>query len=223
MGVAAVDGLATGRINLKELAPTGSRSNAYGIITSPQHYGIPHGIRAGKPWAGDLGALIGPDFVKKIDLDAVAKWLPKVELYKSKCLFLAGGDIVGDAEDSLESYYEFARYFDGWPLAYVAQNGAEDLSIPESCATVFIGGVPMANGLDWKDSMQAVSVIKRAQPMGKHIHIGRVNWYRRFKIFQILEGSEDFTFDGTRTRYEGAEKTIRAWQQYQWQPPLLQI
>jgi hypothetical protein len=215
---------------MKELAPVGGKTNAYGIITAPNHKGIPYDIKRGKPWAGDLGCLQGPAFIKKIDIGAVAEWLVTMEPYKSRCLFLAGGDIVGNAQDTLDAYAEFEQYFTDWPLAYVAQNGAEKLLIPETCAAVFIGGVPMPgrqlrNGrlMDWKDSPEAVDFIKHAQAMGKHIHIGRVNWHRRFKIFQVLKGCEKFTFDGTRTRYDGTKKTIVAWQQYQQQPPLITI
>lgn len=135
--------------------------------------------------------------------------------YQSRCLFLAGGDIVGDATTTLETYAEFEHYFTDWPLAYVAQNGAENLPIPATCAAVFIGG-----DTEWKESMEAVSVIKRAQTMGKHIHIGRVNYERRYRLFSMLEGSENFTCDGTRPRYEGREKTIKAWKNYEAQKHL---
>lgn len=215
---------------MRELAPVGGQTDAYGIITAPNHKGIPYDIKLGKSWAADLGCLDGPDFVKRINLSQVAEWLPGMAEYKEQCLFLAGGDIVGNAEATLESYEEFKHYFTDWPLAYVAQNGAENLPIPEDCAAVFIGGVEipgryLKNGklMDWKDSPEAVEVIKRAQEMNKHIHIGRLNWYRRFKIFTILEGYEKFTFDGTRTRFDGTENTIRAWQEYQLQRPLFTI
>jgi hypothetical protein len=187
----------------------------YGIMTAPNHRGIPAEIISGSPWAGDLGALIGPDYVKKIDFRRVADWLPTMEPYKNKCLFLAGGDVVGNAVATLETYAEFERYFTGWPLAYVAQNGAENLPIPETCAAVFVGGDTV-----WKESMAAVSVIKRTQSLGKHIHIGRVNWYARYKLFRVLAGSEFFTCDGTRPRFDGREKTIAAWNAHQSQPPL---
>lgn len=215
---------------MKELAPVGGQTEAYGIITAPNHKGIPLGIKQGKEWGADLGCLDGPSFVKRINLDAVAEWLPQMIEYKSQCLFLAGGDIVGNAEATLDSYYEFRHYFDDWPLAYIAQNGAENLPIPEDCAAVFIGGIEipgryLKNGklMDWKDSPEAVTVIRRAIEMKKHIHIGRVNWYRRFKIFTILDGYENFTFDGTRTRYDGTERAIKAWQNYQRQKPLFTI
>lgn len=215
---------------MKPLAAVGGEVDSFGIITAPNHLGIPAGIKAGKPWAADLGCLDGPDFVKRIDFYKTLEWLKTMEPYKSTCLFIAGADIVGNVSATLEAYEEFKRYFEDWSLAYVAQNGAENLPIPEDCVTVFIGGVPIAgrnlkNGklMDWKDSPEAVSVIKRAQEMGKKIHIGRLNWYRRYKIFTILEGYENFTFDGTRTRYDGTEKTLRAWNDYGKQPPLFRI
>lgn len=223
---------------MKELAPVGGHTKAYGILTAPNHKGIPADIRAGKPWAADLGCLDGPSFVKRIDFYKTLEWLETMRPYHSTCLFIAGADVVGKAPETLETYEEFERYFSDWPIAYVAQNGAEKLPIPASCAAVFIGGIEMLDRpikviktktglktvhMDWKDSPEAVEVIKRAIAMGKHIHIGRVNWYRRFKIFTILDGYQNFTFDGTRTRYDGTEKTVAAWQQYQQQKPLFTI
>lgn len=225
---------------MKELVPVGGHTNAYGIITAPTHKGIPHGIKAGKPFGIDPGCLDGPNFVKRANFEALVGYLKNLEPYRDQCLFLAVPDVVGNAIETMNAYEEFAPYFtnwqcqDGqtfdWPLAYVVQNGSENLSIPSDCTAIFIGGIPMLdrplqNGkfMDWKDSSESVTVIKRAQAKGLHIHIGRVNWYRRFKIFQILAGSEHFTFDGTRVRYEGTEKTITAWQNYQKQKTLFNI
>ncbi len=192
----------------------------YGVITAPNHKGIPEGVKAGLPWAADVGCLEGPEYVKRADFNLVIKWLNGMTTYKKTCIFVAGFDIVGDALSSLEAYEEFGNYFTsfGWPWAYVAQNGAEDLPIPADCCAVFIGG-----DTNWKESAQAVSVIKRAQAMGKHIHIGRVNWGRRYKMFRVLTGSEDFTCDGTRQRFDGAGKTIKAWKLLEAQPPLVQL
>lgn len=201
---------------MKFLSPGGGQTSMYGVITAPNHKGVPLGITQGLPWAGDLGCLEGPAYVKKISLSAVADWLPVMRPYKAKCLFLAGGDVVENAEATLETYAEFSHYFTDWPLAYVAQNGAEDLPIPADCAAVFIGG-----DTQWKESMAAVSVIKRAQEMGKHIHIGRINWGRRYRLFAMLAGSEHFTCDGTRVRFDGREKTERAWRGYEIQKSLI--
>lgn len=195
---------------MKFLAPIGGLTTAYGIVTAPNHWGIPLDIKRGKFWAGDLGCLMGPNYVKKIDFNALPVWLSKMEYYRSRCLFLAGGDIVENAEATLETYEEFKSYFDGWPMAYVAQNGAEALPIPSDCVAVFIGG-----DTAWKESYEAVLVINRAQSAGKHIHIGRVNWWRRYELFRALPGSEKFTCDGTRPRYDGVQKTLEAWGDYE--------
>ncbi len=226
---------------MKFLVPVGGvTEGVYGILTAPNHKGIPAGIRAGLPWAADVGCIDGPSFVKRASFDAVFDWLQNDMMpYKDSCLFIAGFDIVGDSVGSLETFGEFSRYFvsGGWPWAYVAQNGAEDLPIPADAAAVFVGGVPMEDRtystashyggqqrpMDWKESMEAVSVVKRAQTMGKHIHVGRVNWQRKYNLFNVLEGSEHFTCDGTRTKKDGTERTIKAWRGYEAQPPLLTI
>jgi len=207
---------------MKFLVPVGGITDGvFGIITAPNHRGIPAGIKAGLPWAADVGCLSGPAYVKKADIGKTLDWLAASMMqYQSQCLFIAGFDVVGNAIDTLDAYQEFARYFSagGWPLAYVVQNGAELLPIPEDVAAIFLGG-----DTEYKESMTAVSVIKRAQATGKHIHIGRVNWKRRYDLFSVLEGSENFTCDGTRTRYDGTEKTMRAWQGYESQRPLIVI
>jgi hypothetical protein len=203
---------------MRFLAPVGGKTTAYGIITAPNHKGVPADIVRGKIWAGDVGCLQGPAYVKKINLSVTLEWLKVMDIYRSRCLFVAGADIVGDALATLETYEEFRRYFDPWPVAYVAQNGAELLPIPDDCAAVFIGG-----DTAWKCSMAAVEVIKRAQAMGKHVHIGRVNWGKRYRLFRVLEGSELFTCDGTRTRYDGTAGTLKAWHGYEAQSPLIVI
>ena len=195
---------------MKFLYPGGGATSAYGIITAPNHKGIPADIVRGKLWGGDLGCLQGPAYVKKINFSAVANWLPNMMPYRANCLFLAGFDVVCDAQATLDAYEEYQDYFLGWPLAYVAQNGAENLPIPVTCAAVFIGG-----DTAWKESYEAVTVIQRAQALGKHIHVGRVNWWRRYELFRALPGAELFTCDGNRQRYDGREKSLAAWTEYQ--------
>lgn len=202
---------------MKFLYPGCGSSAMYGVLTSPG-YGIATGIAAGKPWAGDIGALEGPTYVKRINPGKAIQWSERMRSYVKTCLFLAGYDVVADAKRTLEAYAEFESCFPGWPLAYVAQNGAEHLPVPASCAAVFIGG-----DTRWKESLEAISVIKRAQALGKHIHIGRVNWYARFKRFQVLSGAEHFTCDGTRPRFDGRDNAVRSWLGYESQPALIEI
>src|SRR5687767_12828886 len=102
---------------MKFLYPGGGNiGNSYGVITAPNHKGIPQGIVEGLPWAGDLGCLDGPEYVKRIKFDqSLADWLRVMAFYRSRCLFMAGGDVVGNAEATLETYEEFSAYFSGWP------------------------------------------------------------------------------------------------------------
>jgi len=197
------------------LVPSGGFvDHRFGILTAPNHKGIVSGIVAGMVWAADLGCVDGPAYVKRIDVPKTAQWLERMLPYRDKCLFIAGGDVVGNAAATMVEYPAFERQFYGWPVAYVAQNGAETLPIPATCAAVFIGG-----DTQWKMSAAATSVIKRAQVMGKHVHIGRVNYKSRYQHFRVIEGSERFTCDGTRIRFE-RDKAIVDWYGYQLQNPL---
>jgi hypothetical protein len=190
----------------------------WGYLTAPNHFSVITGIKNGAWWGADLGCVDGPKFVKKIEYIRAREWLIIMEPYKKKCLFVAGGDVVGDARRTLAKFEQFTNHFRGWPLAYVAQDGAESLPIPKQAAALFLGG-----STKWKLSSGAIEVIKRAQTNGLHIHIGRVNWRTRYNAFRILSGSDKFTCDGTRQRFEGIEKTEAAWRGYESQLPLIQI
>lgn len=189
-------------------------------MTAPNHKGIPLNIVRGGRWCGDVGALINNSDlpVKMVDLDKLGPWLKSMEPYRNNCIWIAGFDVLFDAQATLDSYAEFKSYLEGWPLAYVAQNGSESLPIPEDCAAVFIAGTTA-----WKESYEAFQVIQRAQTMGKAVHIGRVNWWRRFQKFAALPGSEEFTFDGNRQIYTGMEDTIAAWNDYKTRRAIVQL
>jgi hypothetical protein len=197
---------------MRFLVPVGGMVDAYGILTSYKHKGIPAGIVAGLPWAGDNCAFTG------FEADRFSVWLERMIPYRSTCLFIAVPDVVGDAVATLTSYAVWSQAMEGWPLAYVGQDGSEDYDIPPSAAALFIGG-----STTWKEGQAAIDMIRRGQARGLHIHIGRVNWWRRYSMFALLEGSEQFTCDGTRQRFEGIERTLKAWQQYENQHQLLKL
>lgn len=179
------------------------------MLTTYQHNGIPRGIRAGRAWAADNCAYTG------FDAGRFFAWLPELVSYRATCLFVAVPDVVEDAAATLAQYGAYAPRLAGWPLAYVAQDGSEHLPIPDGASALFVGG-----STAWKESEAAASVIRRAQGMGLHIHIGRVNWRRRYDLFRAMPGSEGWTCDGTRIRFEGVERTLKAWKQYMDQPPV---
>lgn len=109
------------------------------------------------------------------------------------CLFVAMPDVVGSARRTLELYEQ--RHDQGWipatfKAALVAQDGIEDLDIPwRNVDAIFVGGCD-----PWKDSKASVDVVRTAKILGKHVHVGRVNTARRFRIFH--EAGAD-TCDGT--------------------------
>jgi len=172
--------------------------------------GVPAGIVAGMEWAADLGVLDGPEIVKRFDSDIAFPWLDSMLMYRSTCLFIPVPDVYGDAKGTIEAYWRWFQHFTGWPLAFVAQDGQENLDFPDEWQALFIGGTT-----EWKESPAAIEVIKRGQALGKHIHVGRVNWWRRYALFRQIKGSEEFTCDGTRQRFEGIERTKAAWAEYQ--------
>ena len=179
----------------------------FGILTTPGHKGVPAGIKAGLPWAVDNQA-----FTVGFDAGVFLPWLETMEPYRETCLFVPPPDVVGDACQTLALFEQWWHQFDGWPLAFIAQDGQERLDFPDSVlwGTLFVGGTT-----HWKLSARAMECIKRAQILGKHIHIGRVNWWRRYAHFRAMEGSDGWTCDGTRTRYDGTRGALAAWGNYQ--------
>lgn len=186
----------------------------FGVLTTYKT-GLVAGIVAGLPWACDNYAFGG-----NFDPAKFLTFLKKVEPYRSTCLFLTVPDVVGDAVATLNQFTEWQPRLAGWPLAFVAQDGQENLDFPDprTWDVLFIGG-----GTQWKESQAAIDCIKRAQALGKRIHIGRVNWKKRYDLFRVLEGSEEFTCDGTRHRFDGVEHTLDAWAGYMAQRPLISI
>jgi len=187
------------------LVPSGGFvDHRFGILTSPGHKGVPAGIIAGMPWAADNQC-----YTQEFDIHRFQNWLETMEPYRDTCLFVNVPDVVGDAIATLGQFADMAPSLTSWPLAFAAQDGQEALEFPSLFDALFIGGTTR-----WKMSPGALDCIRRAHALGKHIHIGRVNWYKRYAYFAGLPGSEEFTCDGTRQRFEGVEKTVAAWAKY---------
>lgn len=216
-----------------------------GVLTTYKHLGVPTPIRHGAPWAADNCAFAG-DF----DPDRFYRWLWDAMLpFRDTCMFVTVPDVVGDAGATLEMFEQWRVRLDGWPLALVLQDGMERMEWPALCdftdhfgdvaqddsdeewyrsleswrsnmlpfSCVFLGGSSI-----WKESEEAASLLVEADRMGKHCHIGRVNWGRRYRHFRLLPGSDKWTCDGNRQRAEGRSRAFRAWVGYQHQAPLFQ-
>ena len=190
---------------MRFLVPVGGDIGAhFGVLTSYRHRGVPAGIAHGALWAGDNCAFTG-----QFDGPRFLTWLEGMTPHRATCLFVAVPDVVGDVAATLRLWREWQSRMAGWPLAYVAQDGSETHAIPDDADAVFIGG-----STAWKLSRGAEAVIMAAQARGLHVHIGRVNYWKRYRHFRLMPGSEAFTCDGTRTRFDGRDKTLAAWRGY---------
>jgi len=187
----------------------------FGILTSPAHKGIPVGIREGMDWAADNGVWSGA-----FDANAYPRWLETMQPYTGTCLFVLAPDVVGDAEATRHRYSEWAHCIKllGFPIGFAAQDGVRDTGLPLALDAVFIGGTT-----EWKLGPGALWAIREAQGRGLHVHIGRVNWWQRYEYFRGLDGSDDWTCDGTRTRFDGTERAKQAWAEYQERPYNLRL
>lgn len=149
-----------------------------------------------RPWAIDNGAFAS------FDAKAFLSLLDRETHHRDRCLFVTVPDVVGSARRTLEVFEHWRSKLGGWKLALACQDGQEHLSIPWSrIAAVFIGG-----STNWKMSDHAVHIIKAAQALGKHVHVGRVNHAERFDHFEKL-GVD--TIDGTGlARYSHMRRAI---------------
>ena len=190
---------------MKFLLPVGGVvDDRFGILTSPAHTGVPAGIVAGMDWAAENECYTRGWQPRRFFI-----WLEKMERYRDTCLFVPVPDVVGNARATLSSFFLWRDKFAGWPVAFVAQDGQEALDYPRDFNVLFIGGTTK-----WKLGDGAMRCIRYAADNGKRVHIGRVNWARRYFHFRALPGSKEFTCDGTRTRFDGTARTVVAWAEY---------
>lgn len=122
-------------------------------------------------------------------------WLRGLERYSSVpgCLFASVPDVVGDAQATLDLWHrdwDTVKQY-GFAPAYVLQDGCT--VIPFDAEAVFIGGTTA-----FKLSIEAGTLAHEAKRRGLHVHMGRVNSFRR------VQYAYDFgcdTADGTFLTY----------------------
>lgn len=133
---------------------------------------------------------------------------------RDRCLFAVSPDVYPDADESLSRGLAYAPLIRemGFPVAVVAQDGAEDLSWPwEELDCLFIGGERTANPKDeWKTSPAAEWLALEARRHGKWVHMGRVNsgdgvGSRMERARQMGCNSADGTFVKYRRRLRAGE------------------
>lgn len=112
------------------------------------------------------------------------------------------GSMVGDALRTLEVFDLWRHNLCGWPIALVAQDGLEGLTIPwHELSAIFIGG-----STKWKDGPHAANIVKAAKILKKWVHVGRVNTPGRFEKFEAL-GADSMDGSGL-ARYSHMRKRI---------------
>ncbi len=145
-------------------------------------------------WGADNGC-----FNSKWEEKPWMKWLERVP--QERCLFAVSPDVYGDAKESLRRGLEYAPIIRemGFPVAIVAQDGAENLHWPwDEFDCVFIGGIRTPNPRnEWKET-KASKLVSKARENGKWVHMGRVNTCARFTI---AERMGCLSADGTMLKY----------------------
>jgi len=130
-----------------------------------------------KPWAIDNGAF------SKFDRNAFLALLKRESKDKRNCKFVCAPDVVASAARTLEVYELWKFALQGWPVAFVVQDGQENLPIPwKTIEAIFVGGTT-----SWKESAHVERIIRTAKDhFGKWVHVGRVNTPDRYEHFERL-------------------------------------
>lgn len=142
----------------------------------------------GGMWAGDCSGYGGVNVPRWRAI--VKRQLPFID----KCIFQVVPDAAMSARRTRELFDYFRPELQGWPRAYVTQNGQENIEIPwNEIEALFIGGDDTH-----KDGPEGYSCAKAAIAREKHLHFGRVNGQVRVaKIVEAFGWYPRFSIDGS--------------------------
>jgi hypothetical protein len=144
-----------------------------GMIATPNQGNT---LTASGPWCGDNNAFGGkyPGDV------AFLRWMRSYgPRQRERCLFVVAPDVVADAAATLERSAPWLPVIraEGYPVAFVAQDGLEDLTVPwDDFDVLFIGG-----STEWKLGAAARRLVADAKARSKWVHMGRVNSHQRLR------------------------------------------
>lgn len=159
-------------------------------------------IKQGRKWICDNGAFTGA-----FDENLFFPFLKKMKPYQEQCLFVVAPDVVGDPRLTLQNFLKYSPQIKelGYRVAFVAQDGQEDMPYPAVLDALFIGG-----SIGWKHSEGAERCIKYARKEGIPVHVGRVNTFQWIKYFSML-GVD--SVDGTHTVFapDRGTKELERW------------
>lgn len=152
------------------------RDGQIGFIDTPaQGNRRPEGVT----WCADNGC-----FSDKWDETRWWQFLVDNAHASKTCMFAVAPDVVGDAAaTSVKSTPWLGPIRElGYPVAWVAQDGQEDLPLPwDAFDCLFIGG-----STEWKLGSAARDLVAEAKRRGKWVHMGRVNSKRRYDYARFI-------------------------------------
>lgn len=152
---------------------------ALGLMLTPQKRRNERQIKDYTCWAADNGCFTQGD---AFSLPSYLAWLKSLRPYQRDCRFAVAPDVVADARATISRSLPVLPQIRalGYPAAFVAQDGLEDLDVPwRDFDVLFIGG-----STAWKLSDAAASVVAEAKRQGKVTHMGRVNSLKRLRAAQ---------------------------------------
>lgn len=141
------------------------------LLTPSNRNSISSILGTGLSWGVDNGAYSG------FDPDAFRRKLRHAQ-GQPRLLWICCPDSVANAKETLALFKQWAEEVSqSGPVAFVGQDGQEDLPVPwEAFSCFFIGG-----STEWKLSQAATDLAREAKRRGKWVHLGRANSRRRFE------------------------------------------
>lgn len=171
-----------------------------GYIDTPAQGAVrPPGVE----WCADNGA-----YSDRFDEVVWWRWLQIHAPEAGSCWFATAPDVVGDAAATLQRSAPWLPRIRelGFPAAFVAQDGQENLPVPwNDFDVLFIGGRKTPDPRDeWKRGPHARRLVAEAVSRGKRVHFGRINSGRMYRYVEAVGGH---SCDGTYVIY-GPDKNV---------------
>lgn len=164
-----------------------------GFISSPRSSDI---IKPGITWCADNACFGGRYQGDRWYLN----WLMRQRRIRQWCKFVTAPDVVGNARATLvRSLPMLGRIRGlGFPVAFVAQDGAENIEMPwDEFDVLFLGGTT-----EFKLGHVARRLTKQALELDKPVHMGRVNTLKRMRYASSIGCA---SVDGTHLAFNPTE------------------
>lgn len=132
-------------------------------------------LEPGRTWCADNAAFTG----HYPGDDAYLAWLVGKQHMAASCRFVVAPDVPFNAEATLALSGPMLSRIRalGYPVALCAQDGLERLDVPWADFDVLF----IAGSTEWKLGPEAAALTAEAKALGKWVHMGRVNSWRRMQ------------------------------------------